>query len=83
MMTVMTKLKIPLQRSKQVPEQVNELLSDAHWFLEHFEDLLSISAMYTYTAALPLTPKTTRIHQHYGPKFEGMALHLTLEWDST
>jgi hypothetical protein len=48
----------------------------------HFGDMLSISAMYTYTAALQLTPATTRLHQQYASKFEGMALHLTLKWDA-
>jgi len=41
--------------------------------------MLSISAMYTYTAALRLTPATTRLYQQYAPKFKGMALHLN--WD--
>jgi len=73
--------KLTFKRSGQVPDQVTELLSDAPCFLEHFEDLLSISAMNTYSAALPLTPRTTRIYQQYGSKFEGMAVHLTLKWD--
>jgi len=77
------KAKYPyLQHSDQVSDQVTVLLSDAHCFLEHFEDMLSISAMYTYTAALHLTPATTRLYQQYASKFKGMALHLTLNWES-
>ena len=70
------------QGSDEVPDEVTALLSDAHWFLEHFEDMLSISAMYTYTAALQLTPTTTRLYQQYGSKFKRMALHRTLKWDT-
>jgi len=69
-----------LVRTAQVPEQVTMLLSDAHWFLGHFEDLLSISAMYTYTAALQLTPPSTKLYQQYASLFEQEALHLTLKW---
>jgi len=70
------------QGSDEVPDEVTTLLSDAHWFLEHFEDLLSISAMYTYTAALQLTPTTTRLYQQYASKFKSMALHRKLKWDT-
>jgi len=70
------------QGSNKVPDEVTTLLSDAHWFLEHFEDVLSISAMYTYTAALQLTPTTTRLYQQYASKFKSMALHRTLKWDT-
>ena len=70
------------QGSDKVPDEVTTLLSDAHWFLEHFEDMLSISAMYTYTAALQLTPATTRLYQQYASKFKRMALHQTLKWDT-
>jgi hypothetical protein len=68
--------------SDEVPDEVTTLLSDAHWFLEHFEDMLSISAMYTYTAALQLTPTTTRLYQQYASKFKRMALHRTLKWET-
>jgi hypothetical protein len=81
-MVVKAKLNTILQGSHEVPDQVTALLSDAHWFLGHFGDMLSISAMYTYTAALQLTPTSTRLHQQYASKFEGMALHLTLKWDA-
>ena len=77
-----TKYYPHLQRSDQVPDQITALLSDAHCFMEHFEDMLSISAMYTYTAALQLTPPTTRLYQQYASKFNGMALHRTLKWDT-
>jgi len=70
------------QGSNEVPDEVTALLSDAHWFLEHFEDVLSTSAMYTYTAALQLTPATTRLYQQYASKFKRMALHRTLKWDT-
>ena len=70
------------QGSDEVPDAVTALLTDAHWFLEHFEDMLSISAMYTYAAALQLTPATTRLYQQYASKFESMALHRTLKWDT-
>jgi hypothetical protein len=43
--------------------------------------MLSLSAMYTYTAALQLTPASTRLHQQYASKFKGMALHSKLKWD--
>jgi hypothetical protein len=71
-----------LRSSHEVSNQVNALLSDAHWFMGHFGDMLSISAMYTYTAALQLTPANTRLHQQYASKFEGMASHLILKWDA-
>jgi len=75
------KVKYPhFQHSDQVPDQVTALLSDAHCFMEHFEDLLSISAMYTYTAALQLTPATTSLYQQYASKFKGMPLDL--KWES-
>ena len=81
-MVAKANLNVPnLQSSDQVPDQVIALLSDAHWFLEHFEDMLSLSAMYTYTAALQLTPVTTRLYQQYASKYEGMGIHLTLKWD--
>jgi len=50
--------KAILQCPHEVPDQVIVLLTDAHWFLGHFEDMLSISAMYTYTTALQLTCDT-------------------------
>ena len=70
------------QGSDEVPDDITTLLSDAHWFLEHFEDVLSISAMYTYTAALQLTPATTRLYQQYASKFKSPVLHQTLKWDT-
>jgi hypothetical protein len=47
--------------------------------LEHFEDMLSISAMYTYTAALQLTPATTRLYQQYAVKVRGHGITPDIE----
>ena len=70
-----------LQDSDRVPDEVIAILCDAHRFLEYFKDILSLSAMHTYTAALPLTPTSTRLYQKYAKEFEGMALYRTLMWD--
>ena len=59
-------------------EQTTDLLSDARRFMEYFEDMLSVSAMYTYSA-LQLTPASTRLYQQYASKFEDKFLRKTWE----